>query len=68
MKGRCRYSVTEGCDRERGGSGSKAIATVRMTKDPAETDPPSSPSPPSPSVPCHARTIEHHPVHHIVEI
>ncbi|KAF0903032.1 hypothetical protein E2562_024024 [Oryza meyeriana var. granulata] len=68
MKGRCRCSVTEGCDRERSGSHSKVTAAVRTTKDPAETGPLSSLSPPSSSVPRHARTVEHHLVHHIVEI
>ncbi|KAF0889092.1 hypothetical protein E2562_021144 [Oryza meyeriana var. granulata] len=51
MKGRCRCSVTEGSDRERGGSGLKATAAVRTTNDPEKTGPPSSPSPPSPAFP-----------------
>ncbi|KAF0902529.1 hypothetical protein E2562_017927 [Oryza meyeriana var. granulata] len=51
--------VMEGYDMERSGSGSKAMAKLRTTKDPAETGPPPSLSPSSPSVPCRAGTVEH---------
>ncbi|KAF0923674.1 hypothetical protein E2562_006652 [Oryza meyeriana var. granulata] len=68
MKGRCRCSVTEGRNRERSGSGSKATTAVRMTKDPAETGPSSSPSSRSLRISRRAGTIEHHPVHHVAEI
>ncbi|KAF0931488.1 hypothetical protein E2562_004609 [Oryza meyeriana var. granulata] len=68
MKGRCRCSVTEGCDRERSSSGLKATAAMRTTKDPEEIGPPPSPSPPSPSVPRRAGTVERYPVHRIAKI
>ncbi|KAF0924201.1 hypothetical protein E2562_008498 [Oryza meyeriana var. granulata] len=51
--------VMKGCDRERGGSGLKAMTAARTTKDPAEIGPPPSLSPLSSSVPHRARTIKH---------